>query len=226
MIYRSCVAALAILAISAIQARSAYVLDIGSNSCEKWVEARKVRGAIPEVMHTSWIYGYLSSAAALLEGEAGAAVLLGKNNQTLIEKADILNPKYIDANAINAWFDNYCLAHPLERLADAITVLLIALKEKTGYLREAVCETSDLQQEGREGCVKALEATKRAVTSTLEDVGQASPTDALRRSKPVPPSSPPQARPAAGPPQTHQGQFIAVVPPGGPGRNAGAANRQ
>jgi hypothetical protein len=232
IICRSCVAALAILIIFTSQARSGYLVDVGSNSCDKWMEARKVRGAMPEVMHTSWIYGYLSSAAALLEGEARAAVLFGMNNPTLIEKAEILNPKFIDANAINAWLDNYCHAHPLERLTDAASVLLTALKEKTGYLRGAVCETSDLQEEGRARCFKALEATNRAVAFALEDAGPALPILNIGRpirSKPGPLARRPQGRPT-GEPQTNQPtnqtQFMGAIPAGGPSRYAAGANSQ
>jgi uncharacterized protein YuzB (UPF0349 family) len=36
------------------------------------------------------IYLHISEYTTILEGEAGAAVFIGKNNQTLIEKADIL----------------------------------------------------------------------------------------------------------------------------------------
>lgn len=160
---RASVAAFATLMMIAMPAHSGYVLDVGASSCGKWIEARKVRGTPAEVTHTSWVYGYLIAAAARLESDARGAVLLGENNQTLIEKADILSPKYIDANAINAWMDNYCRAHPLETIVDALRVLLAGLKEKTGYLEEAVCETSDLEAAGRGACRKAFETTKRSV---------------------------------------------------------------
>jgi hypothetical protein len=173
---RASVVAFAMLVLSAIPAGSGYVLDVGASSCGKWTEARRVRGTLAEGTHTSWIYGYLSAAAALLEGEARSAVFLGKNNKTLIEKANILSPKYIDADAINAWMDNYCSAHPLETIADALRFLLAGLKVKTGYLEEAVCETSDLEQEGRAGCRKAFDATKAATGLTLEGGSPASLT--------------------------------------------------
>jgi len=162
---RASVAAFAVLVMIGIPAESGYVLGVGAGSCGKWMEARKVRGASAEVMHTSWVYGYLRAVAALLESDARGAVFLGKNSQTLIEKADILSPKYVDTDAINAWMDNYCRVHPLETIADALRVLLAGLKEKTGYLEEAVCETSDLEAEGRAGCRKAFEATKQSVVS-------------------------------------------------------------
>lgn len=160
---RVAVVAFTILMTIATPAGSGYVLDVGASSCGKWMEARKVRGAPAEVMHTSWIYGYLSAVAASLESDARGAVFLGKNSQTLIEKADILNSKYIDASAINAWMDNYCRSHPVETIADALRILLAGLKEKTGYLEEAVCETSDLETEGRTICRQSFEATKRSV---------------------------------------------------------------
>jgi hypothetical protein len=174
--YRTSVEALAMLMLSAMPAHSGYVLDVGANSCGKWTEARRVHGTPAEGTHTSWIYGYLSAAAALLEGEARSAVFLGKNDKTLIEKANILSPEYIDADAINAWMDKYCSAHPFETIAEALRILLAGLEVKTGYLEETVCETSDLQQEGREACRRAFEATKVATALTLEGGSPASLT--------------------------------------------------
>jgi hypothetical protein len=201
--YRASVVAFAILMMSAMPAGSGYVLDIGGNSCGKWIEARRVHGSLTEGLHTSWIYGYLSAAAALLGGEAKSAVFLGKNTKTLIEKADILNPKFIDANAINAWMDNYCNAHPLETIVGALSVLLAELKVKTGYLKEAVCETSDLEQEGRAGCRKAFEAIEGSTVPTSELGSRTSLT--LNNGKP----HRPRPKPAA-PAQSAQGQPISV----------------
>jgi hypothetical protein len=163
---RTSVVAFALLVMIAVPAQSGYVLGVGASSCGKWIESRKARGTPAEVIHTSWVYGYLSAEAALLASDARGAVLLGKNSQTLIEKADILNPRYINPNAINAWMDNYCRAHPLETIADALRVLLASLKEKTGYLEEAVCETSDLEAEGRAGCRQTFEATRQSAMSS------------------------------------------------------------
>jgi hypothetical protein len=174
--YRTSVEALAMLMLSAMPAHSGYVLDVGANSCGKWTEARRVHGTPAEGTYTSWIYGYLSAAAASLEGEARSAVFFGMNDKTLIEKANILGPQSIDADAINAWMDNYCRAHPLETIADALRVLLVGLEVKTGYLEEAVCETSDLQEDGRAGCRRAFEATKVATALTLEGRSSASLT--------------------------------------------------
>jgi hypothetical protein len=83
--------AFAALMMIAIPAHLGYMLGIGASSCGKWMEARKVRGTSAEAMHTSWVCGYLSAEAALLASDARDAVLLGKNSQTLIERADILN---------------------------------------------------------------------------------------------------------------------------------------
>jgi hypothetical protein len=191
---RTSVVAFAVFMI-AVPAYSGYVLGVGANSCGKWMEARKLRGTPAETMHTAWVYGYLSAEAALLTSEARGAVFLGKNRQTLIEKADILNPKYIDANAINAWMDNYCRAHPFETIADALRVLVAGLKDKTGYLEEAVCETSDLEAEGRVGCRKAFEATRKSVMS---DVSASLTLNNAKlhwpRPKPVTPPQPSQAQ--------------------------------
>jgi hypothetical protein len=206
MICRTSIAAIAILAMSAMPAFSGYALDVGANSCTKWVEARKLRGGQAETMHTAWVYGYLSATAGLLVGEASSAVFMGKNELSLIEKADILNPKHIDANAINAWMDKYCQAHPLEKIADAILVLVSELKQKTGYLEEAVCGTSDLKQEDRASCRNTLEETKRSGVSLLED--RVTPAAKPPRPRPKPPdlvrSS--QGQPVVGRPQTQAGE--------------------
>jgi hypothetical protein len=187
--HRTSVGALAMLMLSAMPAHSGYVLDLGANSCGKWTEARLVHGTPAEETHTSWVYGYLNAAAALLEGEARSAVFFGTNDKTLIEKANILSPRYIDANAINAWMDNYCRTHPLETIADALRVLLAGLKVKTGYLEEALCETSDLQQEGRAGCRRDFEATKVATAPTLDGGSPASLNGGTpRRLRPRPPT--------------------------------------
>jgi hypothetical protein len=192
---RASVVAFAVLMMIVMPAHSAYVLSVGASSCGKWIDARKARGTPAEVMHTSWVYGYLSAEAALLGREARGAVFLGKNSQTLIEKADILNPKYINVNAINAWMDNYCRAHSLETITDALRILLARLKEKTGYLEEAVCETSDLEPEGRAGCRKAFEATKQSVMS---NAGASLTLNNERlhwpRPKPAATAQPPQAQ--------------------------------
>jgi TPR repeat protein len=164
MIWRTSIAALAVVLTSGMPAFSEYALDVGANTCTKWVEAREVRGGLVDVMHTAWLYGYLSAAAARLQGEARSAVFLGKNDQRLIEKADVL--RSIEANAINAWMDQYCQAHPLDKIADAVHVLVSELKQKTGYLQEAVCETSDLKEEGRASCRKAFEETKRSAEAS------------------------------------------------------------
>jgi hypothetical protein len=215
MTCRAIIVALAILVMAAPPAFSGYALDLGADSCGKWSEARRVRGTLSEATHTAWVFGYLSAAAAVLEGEARAAVFLGKNNQTLIEKADILNPQRIDASAINAWLDKYCRAHPLEKIADALPVLVAELKEKTGYLLEAVCETSDLEEEGRGRCRKALEETKRSAVTTLDDGTTGSLNGKIHRPRPAGPARSPQGQPIVGQSQTRS---TTVVPPAVPGR--------
>jgi hypothetical protein len=206
---RTSVVAFAVLMMNAVPAQSGYVLGVGVSSCGKWMEARKVRGTPAEVMLTSWVYGYLSAEAALLASEARGAVLLGRNSETLIEKADILNPKYTNANAINEWMDNYCRAHPLETVADALRVLLADLKEKTGYLEEAVCETSDLESEGRAGCRQDFESTKQSAMSdaralfTLNSAKLQWP-----RPKPAITAKPPQAQAVDSQPAVSEGTSL------------------
>jgi hypothetical protein len=164
MICRTSVAAFTVVLTSVMPAFSEYALDVGANTCTKWVEARKVRGDSADVMHAAWVYGYLSAVSARLKAEARSAVFFGKSDQRLIEKADIL--AHIEPTAINAWIDQYCQAHPLDKIADAMPVLVSELKQKTGYQEEALCETSDLKEEGRASCRKAFEETKRSPDSS------------------------------------------------------------
>jgi hypothetical protein len=164
MIWRTSMAAFAVMLTSVMPAFSEYALDLGANKCTKWVEAREVRGGSADVMYAAWLYGYLSAVAALLQGDARAVVFLGKNDQRLIEKADIL--RYTEATAINAWMDQYCQAHALDKIADAIHVLVSELKQKTGYLQEAVCEISDLKEDDRISCRKVFEETKPSADSS------------------------------------------------------------
>jgi len=164
MIWRTSIAAFAVVLTAVMPAFSEYALDVGANTCTKWIEARKIRGGLADVKHAAWLRGYLSAAAALLQGEARSAVFMGKNDQRLIEKADIL--RQIEATAIDAWMDKYCQAHPIDKIADAIRVLVSELKQKTGYLQEAVCEISDLREGDRASCRKAFGETKQPAPSS------------------------------------------------------------
>jgi hypothetical protein len=71
---------------------------VGGDSCGKWLEVRAERDTS---RHGSWVLGYL--AALNLWG------VLGKN--------DALSNT--DAEAIYAWLDHYCRAHPLDSIATA-----------------------------------------------------------------------------------------------------------
>jgi hypothetical protein len=164
MIWRTPVAAFAIALSSVMPAFSGYALDVGANTCSEWVEARKVRGDSADVMYAAWLYGYLNAVSALLQAEARSAVFLGKNDQRLIEKADIL--RHVEPTDVNAWMDQYCQTHPLDKIEDAIRILVSELKQKTGYLQEAVCATSELEEEGRATCRHVLEETKRSAESS------------------------------------------------------------
>ncbi len=75
----------------------------GGDSCGTWTT--KPTGA-----QKAWVYGYLSRATFNYAGE-------------------ILGP--VDAGAIIGWIDNYCKAHPLERIASAAGALEIELAKKT-----------------------------------------------------------------------------------------------
>jgi hypothetical protein len=67
------------------------VMGAGRSSCGTWMADRAARG-IGAMNDESWVAGYLS----------GAAVYNASN---------LLNG--VDGNAVWAWMDNYCRAHPL-----------------------------------------------------------------------------------------------------------------
>src|SRR5215475_14515999 len=197
MICRTSVAAFTILATCAAPALSAPVLDVGTNACTKWIDARRASGGGADVTHTAWLYGYFSSAADFLHRDATVSVILGRNGQPLIDKADSLNPKYTDAAAINAWMDRYCRAHPTDKIADAAAILVSELKQKTGYLQEAVCETSDLKDEGRATCRNAFAETRRTAILSWENdaTGTVVPDSKAQQRQPrqaTKPPAPPQ----------------------------------
>jgi hypothetical protein len=78
-----------------------------SSSCGTWVEVRGRRLAIGQ---EQWVFGFLT-------GVGSAGVYLPSK----------VNPlQGVDANAVLAWMDNYCQAHPLENVGSAAGAFVVA----------------------------------------------------------------------------------------------------
>jgi len=71
-------------------------MGLGGGSCGLWTAARRIRSSAD---FEQWVLGYLSGV--------GAVAL----------NLDPLNR--VDAFGVWAWIDNYCQAHPIERVTDA-----------------------------------------------------------------------------------------------------------
>jgi hypothetical protein len=80
------------------EAKAEYTaIGVGTSSCGSWTAYRRNREAFG---FEQWILGFLSGAG--FEGTDGTDPL----NNT-------------DADAVWAWMDNYCLAHPLDKIMNA-----------------------------------------------------------------------------------------------------------
>lgn len=74
------------------------MIGVGAVSCGTWMAARRDRMA---VVFEQWILGFLSGAGAV-----GADRGIDPANR-------------MDGDAVRAWVDDYCHAHPLDNLAAA-----------------------------------------------------------------------------------------------------------
>jgi hypothetical protein len=79
------------------------ITTMGDRTCGQWVAQRK-DGAVQ-----SWLAGYLSGLAVAF------------NNDALAEP---------DGESIFLWMDNYCAAHPLDRVATGGRVLFDELSQR------------------------------------------------------------------------------------------------
>jgi hypothetical protein len=84
----------------------------GTGSCGEWMHLRQEGGFKP-IPAQAWILGYLS----------GANIWSGSP-----DFPDIL--RETDNDSLFAWIDNYCQAHPLEKVADAANQLTIELTKR------------------------------------------------------------------------------------------------
>lgn len=85
------------------------VLGSGTISCGKWIEqSRASPSSLP--LAIGWVAGYLTRASI-------------STNRDLLAAPD--------ASALRAWIDNYCLAHPLDTLFNAVEELEGELVSRT-----------------------------------------------------------------------------------------------
>ncbi|MCG3773371.1 MAG: hypothetical protein JW395_0177 [Nitrospira sp.] len=94
---------------SALEARKQNytTYGVGTQSCGKWLEARRDTDRNLQYTFGSWVRGWLSAA-----GYYG----------TVLKKTDTA--------AIDAWVDNFCSANPLLDMDDAARGLVTALTVK------------------------------------------------------------------------------------------------
>jgi hypothetical protein len=77
------------------------LMGAGVSSCGTWTEDRKIPASFDAVQDAQWAEGFLSGVGWLHT-----------------DGIDPLNG--LDANAVLAWLDNYCAAHPLDQIDDAV----------------------------------------------------------------------------------------------------------
>jgi hypothetical protein len=81
---------------AASEVRATSKIGVGLASCETWTADRRDGGAVAE---GQWFLGFLSGVGYTGEGR------------------DPLNK--VDPQAVLAWMDRYCLAHPFVEIVDA-----------------------------------------------------------------------------------------------------------
>jgi hypothetical protein len=87
-------------------------IGAGATSCGSWTQARKTNSVVQSLMG-QWFVGFLS----------GANIAVPDTDPDLLKGQDF--------NGLMAWHDNYCRAHPLDKLAEASKELLVELGRRT-----------------------------------------------------------------------------------------------
>ena len=83
-------------------------MGVDTNSCGSWTAARRTPTQIPALLDETWVQGFLSGVGA--EGaQHGDNPLNGT-----------------DGEAVQAWIDNYCGAHPLDDISVAAVAFFFA----------------------------------------------------------------------------------------------------
>jgi len=91
------------------------ILGIGHNSCGKWSEQSK-RDDAGILVYRSWVTGYLTGFGDGMHGP---------DNQATIDMS-----RGFDIEALLAWIDTYCAAHPLDNVLTAARSLVIELDRR------------------------------------------------------------------------------------------------
>ena len=111
---RSAVAVVLSVALTASAAHAAneyVVLGAGSRPCGSWLQLRTQANPESAVLQ-SWVLGYITSV----------------NANVLTVSQDVADGSTPDA--LYAWIDSYCAAHPLDSLARGTANLLESLRAK------------------------------------------------------------------------------------------------
>ena len=98
------------VALTAAAPSTRMVSGQGTSSCGSWTEERRSEPMVA-IGTTSWVLGYLTAYNAYV----------AKNGNV---------QGGADANAIGAWLDNYCAAHPLDDIDTATRALISDLKAR------------------------------------------------------------------------------------------------
>lgn len=106
---RALLAAAALVMATPAAAEAVTVMGAGGMSCGHWTTSRRSPVAPEKMMVVSWVQGFLTSLA-------------------LTTNRDLAGGR--DFDALLGWVDNYCLAHPLESIADATVALADELATK------------------------------------------------------------------------------------------------
>ena len=94
------------LAVGATDAKAFLAIGNGTGSCGAWTADRRRPMGLVAQAEEQWILGFLSGVG--------------------YESQDTIDPlNNVDAEAVWAWMDNYCLAHPLERIMQAAEAFVI-----------------------------------------------------------------------------------------------------
>lgn len=99
---RAMLVAVAVMSASPAIAETVNTSGAGGISCGKWTASRVSPMAPEKMMVVSWVQGFLSSLS-------------------LSTNRDLLGGR--DFEALLGYVDNYCRAHPLDRIADATVSL-------------------------------------------------------------------------------------------------------
>jgi hypothetical protein len=95
-------------------------LGAGGRTCGTWTEARR-SGTTTVGYYQEWVAGFLSGANSIIVPE---------------DKIDTLAQPNLDAQGLYAWVDNYCIAHPLNTIAQAADALGGELIHRAGVAKQ------------------------------------------------------------------------------------------